>query len=121
MDYKLLSKRNFRENISTNHEESNKAFHQKRNKKDGEIQTSSISYYITTQKGLKDINYKTIIEKKREIQNIVFSGFQKCCYQLQKFDSNPEKEFCEILEDSKEIISWLRINWDIGKKIKYKI
>ena len=86
----------------------------------GEIQTSSIPYYLTAQKGLKDINYKTIIEKKREIQNIVFSGFQKCCYQLQKFDSNPEKEFCEILEDSKEIISWLRINWDIGIKLNIK-
>ena len=86
----------------------------------GEIQTSSIPYYLTAQKGLKDINYKTIIEKKREIQNIVFSGFQKCCYQLQKFDSNPEKEFCEILEDSKGIISWLKINWDIGIKLNIK-
>jgi len=38
----------------------------------------------------------------------VFSGFSKSCHNRYKFDSLPEKRFAEILENSNDVIKWLR-------------
>ena len=39
---------------------------------------------------------------------MLFAGFSKCLYHQQKFDSDPEREFSRILEDSEEVIKWFR-------------
>ena len=46
--------------------------------------------------------------EKSRIKSMVFSGFKKCLYEKQKFDSNPERKFAEILEDGKEVEKWFR-------------
>jgi len=38
----------------------------------------------------------------------VFNGFSKSCHDKYKFDSIPEKKFSEIIENSKDVIKWLR-------------
>ena len=48
-------------------------------------------------------------EKKR-ISSMVFSGFGKCLYEKQKFDSDPERRFAVMLEDEEatEVQKWFR-------------
>jgi type III restriction enzyme len=46
--------------------------------------------------------------EKNKIKGMVFSGFSKCLYDLQKFDSDPEREFSRVLEDSEEVIKWFK-------------
>ena len=38
----------------------------------------------------------------------VFSGFAKSCHDKYKFDSIPEKRFAEIIENSEDVIKWIR-------------
>ena len=39
---------------------------------------------------------------------MIFGGFKKCLYQVQKFDSDPERRFSVILEADKDVLKWLR-------------
>lgn len=55
-------------------------------------------------------NYSVAIPagEKSKIKNMVFTGFNKCLYDRQKFDSDPEREFSRVLEDSEEVIKWFK-------------
>lgn len=53
------------------------------------------------------LDYRTTV-KKSEIKSKIFSGFKKACHDLYKFDSNSEKDFSEILENSNLVLKWLR-------------
>lgn len=53
------------------------------------------------------LNYTDSVPKN-EIRNRVFSGFKKAYHNIYKFDSNSEKELSIVLENSKEVIKWLR-------------
>jgi len=55
-----------------------------------------------------DILYFRETVSARLIRTKVFNGFSKSCHDKYKFDSIPEKRFAEILEDSKDVIKWLR-------------
>ena len=46
--------------------------------------------------------------EKGRIKSMVFSGFRKCLYEKQKFDSNPERMFAKIIEDEKDALKWFR-------------
>ena len=46
--------------------------------------------------------------EKNKIKGMIFSGFKKCLYDQQKFDSDPEREFSRVLEDSDEVIKWFK-------------
>ena len=53
----------------------------------------------------------------------VFSGFNKACHTLYRFDSRAEKDFASILEQDADVIKWLRphvkqcnIYWDHHSK-----
>ena len=54
----------------------------------------------------------------------VFTGFNKACHTLYKFDSKSEKDFASILENDKAVVKWLRpaakqfnIYWDHNAKL----
>lgn len=53
------------------------------------------------------LNFKETVSPKLLLSK-VFSGFSKSCHDKYKFDSIPEKRFSEIIENSKEVIKWLR-------------
>lgn len=38
----------------------------------------------------------------------LFGGFRKCCYPVQKFDSDPERRFAVLLEDDPTVEKWLK-------------
>lgn len=43
-----------------------------------------------------------------DIPKLVFGGFKKCLYAEQKFDSDPERRFAELLERETEVIKWFK-------------
>ncbi len=53
------------------------------------------------------LNYTTAIEKTL-IGTKIFNGFKKAYHNIYKFDSNTEKDFSIILENSNSVLKWLR-------------
>jgi type III restriction enzyme len=39
---------------------------------------------------------------------MLFGGFQKCLYPVQKFDSDPERRFAVILENDEDVLKWFK-------------
>ena len=46
--------------------------------------------------------------EKSKIRNMVFTGFSKCSFTLQKFDSDPERAFSEMLERERAVLKWFK-------------
>ena len=46
--------------------------------------------------------------EKSQIRNMVFNGFAKCLFSLQKFDSDPEREFAVMLEREADVQKWFK-------------
>lgn len=53
------------------------------------------------------LNFREMVVA-RLLPSKVFSGFSKSCHDKYKFDSIPEKRFAEIIENSADVIKWLR-------------
>ena len=58
--------------------------------------------------GEDPVNFRAPVGEKQYIRSILFGGFRKCLYQVQKFDSDPERRFAVLLEDEKEVLKWLK-------------
>ncbi|WP_412057395.1 DEAD/DEAH box helicase [Bartonella sp. DGB2] len=84
---------------------------------------TSTDYQVNVTRGftiLKPLNYtivegstprdfRYIPEKKSDVKKIVFGGFKKCCYPLQKFDSvDGELRFAQILENDEQVLLWVK-------------
>lgn len=76
------------------------------------IQADSIHHYTDT------------ITPTSAIPQKVFSGFQKACHSLYKFDGKSEKDFAALLEHDRTVVKWLRpasrqfrIYWDHQARI----
>lgn len=71
---------------------------------------------------IKSQNYNLLKFKTRDFrsaakplintQNFLFIGFNKCCFNYQKFDSNSERQFAELLESPTEIsvLKWMKLS-----------
>ncbi len=46
--------------------------------------------------------------EKGRIRSMVFTGFKKCLFTLQKFDSDPERAFSEMLEREAAVKKWFK-------------
>ncbi|WP_307862869.1 restriction endonuclease subunit R [Bartonella grahamii] len=83
--------------------------------------TLSPIHYVLPQ-GTSPLDFRNIPAIKSDIKKLVFSGFRKCCYPLQKFDSvEGELRFAQILEDDVQVLKWMksargffRIEYDKG-------
>ena len=51
-------------------------------------------------------DFRAPVVEKQDIRKMLFSGFKKCLYRIQKFDSNPERRFAVVLENDKEVLKW---------------
>lgn len=60
--------------------------------------------------GDKPVDYRMTVMDRIRIRSMVFAGFQKCLFQYQKFDSDPERRFAVMLESSNEVLKWFRPN-----------
>ncbi|PSU75398.1 DEAD/DEAH box helicase [Photobacterium phosphoreum] len=52
------------------------------------------------------VPYTTTIKEKSKIKQLIFGGFYKCLYPLQKFDSDTERRFSSLLE--RHSLKWLK-------------
>lgn len=66
-------------------------------------------------------NFREPVSDKNAIKRMVFAGFKRCCYAIQKFDSDSERRFSVILENDESVIKWmkpgagqLQIEWRSG-------
>lgn len=62
--------------------------------------------YMSSDGGERDV--RAPVSDKQDIGRMVFGGFKRCLYRVQKFDSDPERRFAVILETDKEVLKWLR-------------
>ena len=53
-------------------------------------------------------DYRTPIEQKKNIRGMLFGGFKKCLYEVQKFDSDTERRFASILEKDATVLKWCK-------------
>ncbi len=53
-------------------------------------------------------HYTETITPTNAIPSKVFSGFNKACHSLYKFDSKTEKDFAIVLEQDTTVLKWLR-------------
>lgn len=55
-------------------------------------------------------NFRTVIPEgqRNRIGSMVFGGFSKCLYPIQKFDSDPERRFAVILENEDDVMKWFK-------------
>lgn len=55
-------------------------------------------------------HYTATIDPTNTIPSKVFTGFEKACHNLYKFDSKAEKDFATLLEQDSNVLKWLRPN-----------
>jgi len=46
--------------------------------------------------------------QRNRIGTMVFGGFSKCLYSIQKFDSDSERRFAVILENDEDVLKWFK-------------
>ncbi len=54
------------------------------------------------------LDYNLHLSTGKDIRNISFSGFTKCCYPVQKFQSAPELYLARLLERELDVLKWLK-------------
>ena len=67
---------------------------------------SSNNYAISDSGNKQD--FRTTVLSKKDIRDILFTGYKKCLYPAMKFDSDTERLFTTLLEDSKEVSRWFK-------------
>jgi type III restriction enzyme len=53
-------------------------------------------------------SFRMTLTDVSNIKRYVFGGFSKCLYDVQKFDSDPERRFAVILEDDSDVLKWFK-------------
>jgi type III restriction enzyme len=53
-------------------------------------------------------HFRQTLDDKGKIGQVVFGGFTRCLYEVQKFDSDTERRFAVILETDPAILKWFR-------------
>jgi type III restriction enzyme len=48
------------------------------------------------------------VDNKKDIRSMLFGGFARCLYPVQKFDSDTERRFSVILENDKSVTKWVK-------------
>ncbi|MBI3737212.1 type III restriction endonuclease subunit R, partial [Candidatus Sumerlaeota bacterium] len=53
-------------------------------------------------------NYRIPVDDRLMIRGMVFGGFKKCLYPVQKFDADSERRFAAVLEGDSDVIKWFK-------------
>ncbi|WP_252178253.1 DEAD/DEAH box helicase family protein [Endozoicomonas sp. 4G] len=54
-------------------------------------------------------DFRAPVANKQKVKQMVFTGFSRCCYPFQKFDSvEGELRLAQILESDKDVIRWMK-------------
>lgn len=65
---------------------------------------ASVSYDA----GEKARYFRNTVEERSMIRGMLFQGFRKCIYPIQKFHSDTERQFAVILEDDGNVLKWFK-------------
>ena len=85
-------------------------------------ETIQIEYQATVSKGFKiassksfkytddsqKLNFRNPAFAKKDIRNYLFVGYKKSLFPELSFDSDPERRFSAILEDSPQVLRWFK-------------
>jgi len=64
---------------------------------------------LESPEGEQPRNFRQPVGEKSRIRQMVFTGFNKCCYPYQKFDSaEGEQRLAMVLEDDDTVMKWLK-------------
>jgi type III restriction enzyme len=63
-------------------------------------------YPAPADESLRD--FRVPVANKQDIPKMLFNGFKRCLYPIQKFGSNSERRFAEILENEREDLKWMK-------------
>ena len=63
---------------------------------------------FNAESGKEAVPFRNPVDNKREIRRMVFTGFSKCLYPRQKFDSDTERRLAMIFEDADEVEKWFK-------------
>lgn len=66
------------------------------------------NYTASADQAVRDFRTPIPEGEKNRITNMLFGGFQKCLYPVQKFDSDPERRFSVILENDEDVLKWFK-------------
>ncbi|MBU8730762.1 DEAD/DEAH box helicase family protein [Cytobacillus oceanisediminis] len=69
-------------------------------------QLAPVHYTMSIEEGER--NFRSPVEDKSRIKSMVFSGFTKCLYRTQKFDSDSERRFSVICENDPNVLKWFK-------------
>jgi type III restriction enzyme len=58
--------------------------------------------------GETERDFRAPVSDKQDIRKMLFAGFGKCLYRVQKFDSDSERRFAMVLENDKEVREWFK-------------
>ena len=53
-------------------------------------------------------NFKQSVRPLSDTRRHILGGFQKCCYPLQKFESDPERRFAVIIDEDADVDRWMK-------------
>lgn len=53
-------------------------------------------------------HFRAPVDDPQRIRGMLFTGFQRCLYPLQRFQSDPERRFAVLLEDEPSDLKWLK-------------
>src|SRR5436309_1087192 len=59
-------------------------------------------FYSATEEDVR--NFRGPLDQRRDIRDMLFGGFRRCLYPIQKFDADPERRFAEILETDTDVL-----------------
>jgi len=68
------------------------------------------SALLTLPQGESPRDFRVPLTSRSEIPRMLFGGFAKCVYPLQKFQSDPERRFAVVLESgsNKSVLKWVK-------------
>jgi type III restriction enzyme len=52
--------------------------------------------------------FRIPIDEKKNIRSMLFGGFGKCLFPVQKFDSDTERRFSVMLENDATVLKWVK-------------
>ena len=66
------------------------------------------NYTVGAEQEVRDFRTPIPEGERNRIKNMLFSGFQKCLYSIQKFDSDSERRFAAVLENDEDVLKWFK-------------
>jgi len=66
------------------------------------------NYTAGANEAIRDFRVAIPEGQKNRIKNMLFGGFQRCLYSVQKFDSDSERRLAVILENDEDVLKWFK-------------